>query len=53
MTLKQHYGLSKNGSKKDYNQRVIVLGFPIFSSKGNSTPIGLDENGQDSMLDAP
>jgi hypothetical protein len=29
------------------------LGFPIFSSKGNSTPIGLDENGQESMLDAP
>jgi hypothetical protein len=29
------------------------FGVPIFSSKGNSTPIGLDENGQESMLDAP
>lgn len=33
--------------------REWLFGFPFFFSKGNSTPIGLDENGQESMLDAP
>lgn len=53
MTLKTTLWFVQKWFQERLQSESDCLGFPIFSSKGNSTPIGLDENGQDSMLDAP